>query len=96
VDEVGLIKLDVDGNEWSVLQGARQILVALRPPIVMEFAPYLFDPAQFDAMVDMLRELDYRCSDAESGRPFPEEPAEIRATIPDGASRNVLLQPLQR
>jgi hypothetical protein len=62
----------------------------------MEFAPYLFDPAQFDAMVDMLHELDYRCSDAESGRPFPEEPAEIRATIPDGASRNVLLQPLQR
>ena len=38
--DVAFIKLDVDGNEPSVLRGATQLLRRCRPTILLELAPY--------------------------------------------------------
>ena len=90
---VDLIKIDVDGDEWRVLQGSRSTIARWRPLIVMEFAPYLFSESDFRAMVEALKGWGYRFFDVETGKVFPEDPAVIRNLIPDGAVRNVLLKP---
>jgi FkbM family methyltransferase len=39
MDEIGIIKIDVEGAEWDVLQGMEAILVRSRPLIVIEILP---------------------------------------------------------
>jgi FkbM family methyltransferase len=39
LDRVDLIKVDVEGSEIKVLDGARKILSAYRPPVILEINP---------------------------------------------------------
>jgi hypothetical protein len=93
IQRIDFIKLDVDGHEYSVLEGGKITLLTYRPPILMEFAPYLFDPEshQFENMMDLFRELGYTLSDPDTGKPLPMDTDHLREIIPVGGSRNVLL-----
>jgi len=62
VRRVQLIKIDVEGAEMRVLQGARETLAGQRPVLLVEFNPQVaarfFDSA-IDDLYDLLRTLNY-------------------------------------
>lgn len=92
IESIRLIKLDVDGGEWSVLKGAQQTLERFHPMIVMEIAPYVLDeePGALEGALEILSEAGYGFTDIATGKGLPVTASELRATIPYGASVNVL------
>lgn len=91
---IQLIKMDVDGHELEVLEGARQLLVRSHPVIVMELAPYVFHPSsKFDEMVKMLTDSNYVFRPLGSGIDLPSDPTALRALIPRLGSVNVVALP---
>ena len=98
ITSLALIKLDVDGNEPYVLMGGERTLERFRPVVLMELAPYLFDsdPGSFDTLMKLFEKYGYTGTDADSGKQYPIQAARLRATFPDGTSRNVLLTPAAR
>lgn len=94
--EVQLIKMDVDGHELDVLNGARALLTRSRPTIVMELAPYAFNPRDdFDRMVSLLLDLGYTLRPLHSKRPLPRDLAQLRRLVPARGSMNVVAVPPQ-
>ena len=95
VGTVDLIKIDVDGYECQVLSGARALLKKHAPPLVMELSPYILEErgASIDQLLDILSDAGYRLEHLDSGRPLPEDRAEIAGLYPDGAGGNVLARP---
>lgn len=92
--DVQLIKMDVDGHELDVLEGARGLLERRRPIIVMELAPYVFHPpGKFDQMVGLLAGLKYVFRPLGSSRELPTDPVALRALIPAEGSVNVVALP---
>ena len=98
ITTIDFIKLDVDGHEYSVLMGGKETLKTYTPKILMEFAPYLYDPVtgQFEAMLHLLSQLNYIMSDADTGKMLPLDPEYLRKIIPVGGSKNILLMPSKR
>lgn len=89
--DVRLIKMDVDGHELEVLEGARGLLRSRHPIIVMELAPYVFHPPEkFDAMVNLLTDYGYSFEHLGSSRPLPSDLQQLRASIPQNGSVNVV------
>jgi len=89
---VDLVKMDVDGYESEVLEGATALLRHARPPIVMELAPSAHDeigPRRFGRMVELLRDLGYR-SRSLRGQEVPLDERGLRAMLPAGSGINVV------
>ncbi len=96
VDRIDFVKIDVDGNEYSVLTGFGASLARFRPSILIELAPYQYDGGkedEFDEIVRFLAKLDYDFTDASNGRPIPSDPAELRRLVVPIAGINALLIP---
>jgi FkbM family methyltransferase len=95
IQQVHFIKLDVDGNEHSVLGGAQETLKAHLPQILMEISPYLYEAAlgDFDQMLQMLARMGYSLKDADTGKALPIDPKLLRSLIPSGGTRNGLFHP---
>jgi len=87
------IKIDVDGNEWSVFQGATKVLQEMHPCIFMELAPgcYEDEPRHFDDLIELLLNHGYIFYSIPRLRPLPPTAIGLRKLIPDGASINVML-----
>jgi len=92
VVRVDFIKLDVDGNEYDVLLGAKRLLGTLKPKIVLELAPYVYNcqPERFGALLNYLWALGYELCDLSAGHCLPRDEDQIRRLIPDGGGVNVL------
>lgn len=89
---IDLVKMDVDGYESEVLEGATALLRHARPPIVMELAPAAHDeigPRRFGRMLELLRDLGYRIRTLR-GRVLPTDEASLRARVPAGSGVNVV------
>lgn len=95
VDRVDFIKLDVDGHEFDVVSGGRRSLERLRPKILMELAPYLFEESsgEFERLIDCLHQLGYTLTEVNSGRRLAMDAGALRSRIPQGASVNVIARP---
>lgn len=77
---VSFIKIDVEGHEWSVLQGARQLLARDRPVLLVEVDRSRHTRQAFMRIVELVRSLGYRCHvlDGDQLRPMSwEAPPEI-------------------
>jgi FkbM family methyltransferase len=94
VDRIDFIKMDVDGYEIGVLEGATRTLAKRRPVIIMEFAPYIFEERgrKFSELVSLLRRHDYSCS-LFSGTELPLD-GSLENKIGYGCSINVILKPV--
>jgi FkbM family methyltransferase len=91
IDRVDFIKLDVDGFECEVLEGAQQCLGKFRPMIIMELAPYCLRDrgCSLRRLVDMLSRFGYRFASL-NGAELPINADELETKIPDGAGINVI------
>jgi len=94
ITRLDLLKIDVDGNEHSVLHGFHDTLARFRPVLLVELAPYFHVRGENDAfeqMIRLLHDLRYDFFDANNGRPLPSGVDQLRARIPAGASVNAML-----
>jgi FkbM family methyltransferase len=96
IDDVGLIKIDVDGNEFAAFAGAGELLRRCRPLIVMEaVSPHFSSDARNPFL--LLHRLGYRFFDAQSNTEFPTVQA-LASRFPVGddamtTSLNVIARP---
>ncbi|MGV8041914.1 MAG: FkbM family methyltransferase [Thermoanaerobaculaceae bacterium] len=96
LERVDWIKLDVDGNELTVLRGGLGTLDRHRPRLLVELSPSASAPgegARFLDMVGLLLARGYRFTRLPSCRALPASPERIASSIPDGASLNALCEP---
>jgi len=91
LSQLNLIKLDVDGNEWSVIQGARNTLKTHSPVILMEFAPD-YDPPAFSSILEIFGELGYQAYSLDEKQNLPLDIEKLRRFIPKNGSINALLR----
>lgn len=92
IQRLNLIKMDVDGHELPVLQGAQETLRRFRPTLVMEMSPYIHAEFHhpFADFVDLLRSAGYELRNADTGKAVPLDTGQLERLIPDGASINVV------
>ena len=92
---IDFIKIDVDGNESTVLQGALQTLKTHRPKILMEFMPYGLkeNGSSLEELVELLKSTEYRIFGIPDLSSLSEDPKQIGKLIADGSSINVLCLP---
>jgi FkbM family methyltransferase len=91
LERVDLIKLDVDGNEFSVLSGAPLLLERCRPVIILEVAAYHFEDTRTNPLLTLQR-LGYRFADPMTGLPY-EGPDVLQQRCQVVESVNVLARP---
>ena len=96
--QVHWIKLDVDGHELTVLEGATETLSTHRPGIFLELAPYCHaeQPGQFARLVQLLWDAGYQLQVAETGAPLPTALDGLEKKIPRNGSINALALPRER
>ncbi len=70
VGHVDLIKIDVDGNEFSVLSGAQILLRTSRPVIIIEVGAWHFKEPERNP-IEMISKLGYRFRDARTLEEYP-------------------------
>jgi FkbM family methyltransferase len=91
LSKVNYIKLDVDGNEVSILRGGLKFLHSYGPAVYMELSPIHYEnqSEKFQDQILLIQNLGYKifslCGDS-----FPRDPKEIEITIPRGVLVNVL------
>jgi FkbM family methyltransferase len=94
IQGVDVIKLDVDGFELGVLQGAQGIIGANRQiSIIMELAPYLFNKGtdEMGQLMSLFNNNGLVMSRLDNGAPLPSTSREIVDLLPYGASMNILV-----
>jgi len=67
--EPGFIKIDVEGAEYLVIKGARNVIKEFRPVILSEFSDYLLKGNRTSAkeLIDLIESLDYQIYDPLTG-----------------------------
>ncbi|MFT3869167.1 MAG: FkbM family methyltransferase [Nibricoccus sp.] len=93
IPQIHWIKLDVDGHELSVLQGASKCLGRHKPNIFMELAPYCYaNSAQgFRALISILTEANYSFLKLADNKLLSTDPDHlIHKEIPRNGSINIL------
>ena len=95
IERVDLIKLDVDGNELPILQGAVQVIAQFRPIIVFELAPYVMKEAgtRETDLLGLLRAAGYEFARSPTGAALQNDGDSLIRAIPDGASLNLWARP---
>jgi len=92
VKTIDLLKLDVDGYEWSILQGARAVL-ATRPLILLEVTDRHYRDERNP--VRLLMEIGYTIENARSRRRYAT-PEEILPDLEGIDSINTICRPPSR
>ena len=89
---VDLIKLDVDGNEIPVLQGASATLARHHPIVVFELCPYLLEERGEApiALTRLFAEHGYTLYDERTLKPFSVGDETLVGSIPAGGGINVV------
>lgn len=94
INRIDFVKLDVDGNEASVLAGAVDTLRRFRPRVLMEWAPYLFEDqsAVMEQMLNDFINLGYCPKEPSNRRSLPKNLEALNAMVPKYGSMNVLFE----
>jgi FkbM family methyltransferase len=92
IARVDVVKMDVDGFECDVLDGAMLTIERDRPTFIMELAPYVFEErgSSFDAFLDRLLSLGYQFFTEKDEKPLPRDREGLVRFIGPGASINVV------
>ncbi|HKY70327.1 MAG TPA: FkbM family methyltransferase [Nitrospira sp.] len=98
IRQIDLMKIDVDGYESAVLCGAHSTLASLRPPIILEFAPYVLDEAgtSVEGLCEILRRHRYHLYAVSTGQLLPVAVERVKKFLRGGCSINVLCVPSEK
>lgn len=66
VDDVRLIKIDVEGMEKEVLAGARRVVQAFKPIVWTENVAYFSSNGQDVSFLQIMDEMEYACAQAQN------------------------------
>jgi hypothetical protein len=66
--DVGFVKIDVEGHELAVLQGATDLLAMQRPTVMIEIEQHADRQGTLDAIIDFFRDRSYRGEFLHQGR----------------------------
>ncbi|MCB2206379.1 FkbM family methyltransferase [bacterium] len=96
IQSVDLIKIDTDGYEYEVLQGAARILRENHPTVLFELALYMLEERHitYPALVQPLLDNGYWLSDLQSWKHVSI--ATVRELVPRFGSIDVLAVPCDR
>lgn len=89
IEGVDLIKLDVDGFEWTILQGSIVLFERFHPPVLLELAPD-YKGVNIDDVLHFFWDRGYDFHQLGRVAPMRRDAGIIRARIPAGGSINVL------
>jgi FkbM family methyltransferase len=97
LQRIDLIKLDVDGNELSVLRSGRRALARFCPRMVVEFAPYLHrsHAGGFQSLLDEIGGAGYELFRLEGGPAVEMNQEAFRALVEEGASIDLEARPIK-
>jgi FkbM family methyltransferase len=92
VARVDVVKMDVDGFECDVLDGAKLMMERDRPTYIMELTPYVLKErgSSFDALIDRFLSLDYQFFTLKGERPLPRDRDGLVRIVGPGASINAI------
>lgn len=94
IEKIDLIKLDVDGYELTVLNGARKTLRKYRPKIIMEMALYVQEERkQIDDLLLSLQEADYQLVQLTNRQPIAMNQAALEKLCHKAGGINILAIP---
>lgn len=98
-DELGridFVKIDVDGHELTVLEGAINTIRKFRPPLLIEFAPHLQTDADewATAWIELLGRLEYELRDPRDNGAIEMNEETIKHLAPHGASVDLVALPI--
>ena len=85
INQIDIIKIDVDGQETKVLRGGIETLKKFKPKLIMEFAPHHFTNSNetFMDMLQILISLNYKFERLD-GITIDDSPENIQKNIPRG------------
>jgi len=91
IRSLDLIKMDVDGNELSVVKGANKVLTKFKPIIVMELAPDQYnDRNDFIEVINILSNIGYHYYSLDESKQYPTNPNQLIRKIPENGSINII------
>ncbi len=63
ISQIDFLKVDIEGGEYNLLQGAQQTIRKLRPPMILELNEKLLGRsyASIQGVLSILDDLDYKC-----------------------------------
>ncbi len=94
VKKIDLIKLDVDGYELTVINGAQKTLMKYRPKIIMEMALYVQEERQqIDSLFQALQQADYQLVQLTNYQPIPMNQAALEKLCHKAGGINILAIP---
>jgi FkbM family methyltransferase len=90
---VDFIKMDVDGHECHVLQGAEATIRKFKPQLLVEFCSHVLveHKRSLRELVDLLLAYGYTIAAGEDGKRFPLSLDAIESRLPSGGSMNAIL-----
>lgn len=93
IQNIKLIKLDVDGAELKILKSGRNFFKKNKPYIIMELAPYLYPEFEYN-YVDLLKEIKSIGYKFYSINPIKKisNINNFIKNIDNGSSKNILLK----
>jgi FkbM family methyltransferase len=80
IERIDMIKIDVDGHEFPIFDGGRQLLASCRPLIIMEVGAWHFAEPSTNVLA-LLDALGYHFWDTKTRRKY-DGPQEIRKLLP--------------
>ncbi len=69
IDRLDIIKIDVDGNEFPVLDGGRELLKKFKPMVIAEVGAWHFEDSQRNPW-SILEDMGYRFWDLQTGNEY--------------------------
>jgi FkbM family methyltransferase len=81
LEDVGFLKVDVEGHELAVLKGATELLTSQRPMIMIEIEERSHGDGYFDSIVEFLGDYSYTGQYLQNGRWHPIEEFDRNAAL---------------